>query len=96
MTFRVTTLTQKKWHVTFIDDHNRLCWVYLMNEKSDFAKLFKDFYMMIETRFQRKIGILHTNNGTEYFNNFLGNFLKEKGIVHQSTCVDNPQTKRNC
>lgn len=31
---RVTTVSGKKWFVTFIDDHTRLCCVYLMREKS--------------------------------------------------------------
>ena len=46
---------------------------------------------MIETQFQTKVSILHSDNGTEYFNHVLGVFLKEKGILHQSTCVDTPQ-----
>lgn len=77
--------------MTFIDDHTRLCWVYLMSEKSDIENLFKNFYTMVETQFQTKIGILHSNNGTKYFNEVLGNFLSEKGIHHQSTCIYTPQ-----
>ena len=46
---------------------------------------------MIETQFQTKISILHSDNGTKYFNHVLGVFLKEKGILHQFTCVDTPQ-----
>lgn len=79
------------WFVTFIDDHTRLCWVYLMSEISDIENLFKNFYTMVETQFQTKIGILHSDNGTKYFNEVLGNFLSEKGIHHQSTCIDTPQ-----
>ena len=50
-----------------------------MHEKFDVEKLFKDFYTMVETHFQIKISILHTNNGTKYFNEKLESFLKEKG-----------------
>ena len=46
---------------------------------------------MVENQFQTKICILHTDNGTEYFNEHLGIFLKNKGIHHQSTCRDTPQ-----
>ena len=46
---------------------------------------------MIESLFQTKIEILHTDNGTEYFKEVLGIFFKEKGIHHQTTCVDTPQ-----
>ena len=88
---KINTLTGKKWFVTFIDDHTRLCWVYLMREKSEVEGLFKDFYSMVENHFQTKISLLHTDNGTEYFNNYLEVFCKEKGIIHTSTCRDTPQ-----
>lgn len=61
-----------------------------MSEKFEVGKLFKDFYKIVETQFQTKINILHTDNGTEYFNEHLGIFLKENGIHHQSTCIDTP------
>ena len=88
---RVTTISRKKWFVTFIDDHTHLCWVYLMNEKSEVETIFKNFYTMVETQFQVKISIFHTDNGIEYLKDLLGSFLKEKGIHHQSSCVDTPQ-----
>ena len=88
---KVPTLTDKRWFVTFIDDHTRLCWIYLMNKKSDVKKLFKDFYTLIENQFQTKINILRTDNGKGFFNQYLGNFLIEKGIQHQSTCPYTPQ-----
>ena len=55
-----------------------------MSEKSEVEKLFKIFYSLVETQFQTKIAVLHTDNGTKYFNEVLGSFLKEKGIHHQS------------
>ena len=87
---KVKTVFGKRWFVTFIDDHTRVCWVYLLQSKTEVATIFKSFYSMIETQFQTKISILHSDNGTEYFNHVLGVFLKEKGILHQSTCVDTP------
>ena len=62
-----------------------------MREKSEVEGLFKDFYNMVENQFQTKISLLHTDNGTEYFNNYLEVFCKEKGIIHTSTCRDTPQ-----
>ncbi|CAL5421419.1 unnamed protein product [Camellia sinensis] len=83
---KITTLSGKRWFVTFINDHTRLCWIYLMNKKSDVKTLFTNFYNMIETNFY-----LHSDNGTEYFNEQLGEFLAKKGIFHQSTCRDTTQ-----
>ena len=42
-----------------------------MNKKSDVEKLFKDFYTLIENQFQTKISILRTDNGKEFFNQYL-------------------------
>ncbi|RDY02079.1 hypothetical protein CR513_14517, partial [Mucuna pruriens] len=34
---------------------------------------------------------LHSNNGTEFVNPKLFNFLKDNGVVHELTCVNTPQ-----
>ena len=57
--------------------------------------------MLLLIQFQIKINILKTNNGIKYFNDYLGTFMKEKGIHHQSTCRDTPKQKgiakhKNC
>ena len=83
--------THTKWFVTFIDDHTRLCWVYLLKEKSNVHSIFMNFHSMIQIQFQTKIQIFRTNNGKEYFNSVLGDFLINHGIIHQSSCVDIPQ-----
>jgi transposase InsO family protein len=88
---RVTTLNGKRWFITLIDDHTRLTWVYLMKDKSEVETVFKQFYEMIKTQFHTQIQILRSDNGTEYFNQYLGGYLIEKGIVHQSSCVKTPQ-----
>ena len=58
----MSTLIEKRWFVIFIDDHTRLCWIYLMKTKSEVEKIFKDFYKLIENQFQTKISILRTDN----------------------------------
>ena len=88
---KVLTKNGKRWFVTFIDDHTRLTWLYLITKKSDIKEVFVRFHKMIETQFQTKIRILHFDNGTEFFNEPLTTFLHDKGIVHQATCRDTPQ-----
>ncbi|KAJ9556963.1 hypothetical protein OSB04_011577 [Centaurea solstitialis] len=46
---------------------------------------------MIKTQFHTNIQVLKTDNAPDYYNNVLGNYLSEQGIVHQSSCVDTPQ-----
>ena len=59
-------------------------------------KTFQTFYNMIETQFQVKIGIFHTNNGTEYFNEFLGSFFERKRYPPSIYLCEYPSTKWNC
>ncbi|KAJ9679118.1 hypothetical protein PVL29_021141 [Vitis rotundifolia] len=64
---RTPNRTHKKWFITFIDDHTRLCWVYLLTNKTEVRSIFMNFHSMIQTQFHTKIQTLRTDNGTEYF-----------------------------
>ena len=88
---RVKNITGTRCFVTLIDDHIRICWVYLLKEKSKVERVFKEFYSMIENQFQTKIQVLRIDNGKEFFNTILGSFFKEKRIFfHQSSCIHKP------
>ncbi|GMI96958.1 hypothetical protein HRI_003365100 [Hibiscus trionum] len=88
---RVKNITGARWFITFIDDHTRVCWVYLLKEKSEVSRVFQNFHSMIRTQFNSNIHTLRTDNGREYFNSILSPYLSEQGIIHQSSCPDTPQ-----
>ena len=44
----VPSTNGNKYMMTFIDDQTRLCWVYLLNNKSNSFQTFKNFYTWIE------------------------------------------------
>lgn len=88
---RISTLRNKRWFVTFTDDHTRVCWVFLLKEKSEVAGIFEQFFYMIKNQFNQSIKILRSDNGTEFFNTTLQNFISKHGIIHQSSCVNSPQ-----
>ena len=69
---RVLSVSGKRWFVTFIDDHTRVCWTFLLKEKSEVETIFKNFYTMVETQFQKKIQVFQSDNGREYFKGVLG------------------------
>lgn len=56
---------------------------------------------MIQTQFQTKIQVLKTDNGREYSDHILGDYLTSQGIIYKSSCVDTPQQnglaeRKNC
>ncbi|KAL4021900.1 hypothetical protein IC575_020726 [Cucumis melo] len=62
---KVTTSSGKRWFVTFIDDHTRLTWVYLITDKSEVFAIFQNFYHTIETQFHKKLlffGVIAVEN----------------------------------
>lgn len=88
---RVCSLTNKRWFITFTDDHTRVCWVYLLKGKAEVGSVFQNFYSLIKTQYNESIKILRTDNGTEYFTTVLADFLIKNGIIHQSSCVGTPK-----
>ena len=49
-----------------------------MSTKFEVENMFKEFYNIIECNFQTKINIVRSDNGTEYFNECLDIFSKER------------------
>jgi transposase InsO family protein len=67
-----------KYFVTFIDCYSRMTWIYLMKQKSKVLTCFRDFSAYIKNRFNTRIQIIRTDNGTKYVNHEFDNFLSEK------------------
>ncbi|KAG8473962.1 hypothetical protein CXB51_033910 [Gossypium anomalum] len=88
---QVKNITKARWFITFIDDHTRVCWIYLLKEKSEVSRVLQNFHSMVRTQFNSNIHTLRTDNGREYFNSILSPYLSEQGIIHQSSCPDTPQ-----
>lgn len=88
---RIINTTNTRWFITFIDDHTRVSWVFLLKQKSDAAMTFQNFHSMIKNQFNANLQVLHTDNGTEYFNSILGDYLLSNGIIHKSSCAGTPQ-----
>jgi hypothetical protein len=52
--------------VTFIDDHSKKTWIYLLNSKSEVFKRFQEFIALMENQTGTKVKVLRSNNGGEY------------------------------
>jgi len=89
--YRVKSLSGARYFLTIVDDASRGVWVYLMNEKSEASQLLMDFCVMVETHFGTKVKNFRSDNGYEFTSNLMKKFYREKGIIHQTTCVDTLQ-----
>ena len=89
--FSTLSSSGHKYYVSFIDDCTRVSWVYLMKSKSDVSRIIPQFYNMILTQFNKNIKVFHSDNGREFVNQSLAEFMTQHGILHQKTCVYTPQ-----
>jgi len=75
-----TSYNGYNYYVTFLDDFSRKCWVYLIKNKSDVYNPFVNFHKLITNSTPYKIINLKSDNGNEYINHNLIEYLKANGI----------------
>jgi len=74
-----------KWVITFLDDYSSYYRVAFLRKKSDAAEAIKAvFWLWLNTTFH-SVKCLHTDNGGEYMTSELQSFLREQGIVHETS-----------
>jgi transposase InsO family protein len=87
----VMAFSGHRYYVTFIDDHSRCTWVYLLKKKSDVLPLFTQFLQMIKTQFNTVVRAIRSGNGGEYISDGFCSQLNQKGILQQLSCPYTPE-----
>ena len=80
-----------KYFVLFIDDKSRATWLYLLKSKTEVISVFQEFHNMVINQFDAKIKSFRTDNGTEYTSGPFSEYLRNHGILHETSCVGTPQ-----
>ena len=88
---RVLSLKGHRWFVIFVDDYSRTTWLYMMKEKREVFSIFKAFHKMVSTQFGTSLKVLRSDQGGEYIDSGLDDYVCSNGIVHQTSCTDTPQ-----
>jgi len=63
----IPSLGGARFALILVDDFSRKTWIYLMKHKSDTYEKFLLFQNLVENQTGRKIKVLRSDNGTEYF-----------------------------
>ena len=58
-----------EYFITFIDDHSRYGYVYLMQQKSEAFEKFKEFRVEVEKQLDTHIKAIQSNRGGKYLSN---------------------------
>jgi transposase InsO family protein len=80
-----------KYLLLFIDDFNRMTWVYFLKQKSEEFENFKIFCQLVENEVKEKIGTLRTDNGGEFTSHEFKTYCIDNGIRRNLTNVYTPR-----
>ncbi|KAL0430539.1 UNVERIFIED_CONTAM: hypothetical protein Sradi_0679900 [Sesamum radiatum] len=69
------------YFITFIDDHSRYGYIYLMRYKFEAFGRFKEYRIEVENQTSRKIKALQLDRGSEYLSGEFIDYLKDNGIL---------------
>lgn len=86
-----TSLGGSRYFFTLIDDFTHKVFVYFLRNKNEVTDVFKHFKSQIEKESGQQIKTFRTDNGGEFCNDRLKDFLRAQGIRHQTTIPYNPQ-----
>ncbi len=85
----VPTFSGETCYVLFKDDYSGFTQIYLMKSKSEAGDYFVKFVAFLETTTEKKVKILRTDQGVEYWSN--KSWRDQRGIVHQTSNRYTPQ-----
>ena len=85
------SLGQKYYFITFVDDHSRKIWVYMIKRMFEALDNFEVFKKMVEKQSGKSIKRLRTNGGAEYNSAEFIKLCEHEGIIHELTVPYTPQ-----
>ena len=80
-----------KYGLVIVDDFSRLTWVFFVHDKSEVQGIVKKFIRRAQNEFELKIKNVRSDNGSEFRNTNVEEFLDEEGIKHEFSAPYTPQ-----
>jgi transposase InsO family protein len=80
-----------KYGLVIVDDFSRYTWVFFLQDKSETQGTLKRFLRRAQNEFELKVKKIRSNNGSEFKNLQVEEFLEEEGIKHEFSTPYTPQ-----
>jgi transposase InsO family protein len=80
-----------KYGVVIINDFSRFTWVFFLQDKSETQGTLKRFLRRAQNEFEVKVKKIRSDNGSEFKNLQVEEFLEEEGIKHEFFAPYTPQ-----
>jgi transposase InsO family protein len=79
-----------KYGLVIIDDFSRFTWVLFMQDKSETQGTLKHFLRRAQNRFELKVKKIRSDNGSEFKNLQVEEYLEDEGIKHEFSAPYTP------
>lgn len=89
--FSVASKGGHKYFLGLTDDHTRMYWVFFLRDKTGILQIFKDFKAIAENQSNHTWKRLRSDNGGEFVNSELEQWLTSQGIIHETTAPYSPE-----
>jgi transposase InsO family protein len=80
-----------KYGLVIVDDFSRFTWVFFLQDKSETQGTLKRFLRRAQNEFELKVKKIRSDNGSEFKNLQVEEFLEEEGIKHEFFAPYTPQ-----
>lgn len=74
-----------RYFMTLIDDFSRKVWMYILKTKDQALEKFMMWKVLVETQTGKKIKVLRTDNGLEFYNKKFNDYCQQWGIQKHKT-----------
>ncbi|KAI3729797.1 hypothetical protein L6452_18466 [Arctium lappa] len=88
---RTQSLGAKKYVLVIVDDYSGYTWVKFLRLKDETPEVLITFLKTTQVKMQRPVKFLRTDNGTEFKNKIVEEYLESVGISHQYSAARTPE-----
>jgi transposase InsO family protein len=85
------SIGSNKYGLVIVDDYSHFTWVFFVFDKSEVQGKVKTFIRRAQREFELPIKKVRSDNGSEFRNTYVEEFLDEEGIKHEFSAPYTPQ-----
>ena len=85
------SIGSNKYGLVIVDDFSHFTWVFFLQDKSEAQGIVKKFIRRSQNEYELKIKNVRSDNGSEFRNTNIEEFLDEEGIKHEFSALYTPK-----
>jgi transposase InsO family protein len=85
------SIGDNKYDLIIVDDYSRFTWVFFLHDKSETQEVLKKFLKNAQNEFDAKVKKKRSDNGSEFKNTHVEDYLDQECIKHEFSAPYTPQ-----